>query len=312
MAGPYDRNFEQHLIDNNIFPPHYGYPDGRIPLEAENKKEILQLLARRRASLSPSRFSDEDFRKFQKADANASRERQVTEKVFPIIEGDIGDSKCTDGGIPFTNLKSLTNDKLAHANPDLYYGARPEELDHRIRKQLGGHIVPSTQEDLPILPNYFVEVKGPDGTPAVAKRQLIYGMILGARGCLTAESYGKPAPSFNNHAHTLGCTYQDGLLKMYACHPIPTSAPGAQPGFVTTQLNSWSMTGNPDVFREGAAAYRNGRDWAKQQRNELIKRVNETADNATQTRDQGPDSASEVSTTDIVGPLSQPRNSHEP
>ncbi|KAF9784284.1 hypothetical protein IL306_007297 [Fusarium sp. DS 682] len=59
---------------------------------------------------------------------------------------------------------------LVRGNPDLYYGARPEQLDQKVRQELGSHIIPSTQHDLPIVPNFFLEVKGPDGSAAVAKR----------------------------------------------------------------------------------------------------------------------------------------------
>src|SRR5271156_6090562 len=37
------------------------------------------------------------------------------------------------------------------------------------------------------------------------------------------------------------------------------------------------MTGNIETFRQGATAYRNARDWAKEQRDEAIRRANERA-----------------------------------
>jgi ERCC4-type nuclease len=41
-----------------------------------------------------------------------------------------------------------------------------------------------------------------------------------------------------------------------------------------TQLNTWDITGNAKTFRQGATAYRNARDWTKEQRDEAIKRAN--------------------------------------
>ena len=67
--------------------------------------------------------------------------------MIPIIEGDIRDAKCVAGGIPFTNLDHLTDGTLVPGNPDIYYGARPEQLARRVRNELSGHIIPSTQED---------------------------------------------------------------------------------------------------------------------------------------------------------------------
>ncbi|KAH7114601.1 hypothetical protein EDB81DRAFT_630818, partial [Dactylonectria macrodidyma] len=200
---------------------------------------------------------------------------QVTADVIPIIEGDVGDRKCVARQVPFTNLDHLTDGTLVPGNPDLYYGARPEQLDQKVRRELGGHIIPSTQHDLPIIPNFFLEVKGPDGSAAVAKRQLLYDMALGATGYDAIRSYKADAVKFDNKAYTIGCTYQDGQLKMYGSHPIEPSISRKKPGIVMTQLKAFALTNDPDTFRQGAAAYRNGRDWAKQQRDQAIAQANE-------------------------------------
>ncbi|KAL7940116.1 hypothetical protein V8C42DRAFT_338525, partial [Trichoderma barbatum] len=83
-----------------------------------------------------------------------TKERDYTASVIPIIEGDIGDRKCVAGEIPFTNLDRLTDGTLVPGSPDIYYGARPEQLQPELRSTLGGRIVPSTQSDLSIAPNF--------------------------------------------------------------------------------------------------------------------------------------------------------------
>jgi hypothetical protein len=226
--------------------------------------------------LSASHFSNEDFRKFKRADTNAAKETQVVRNVIASIEGNIEDG-CVSGDVPFTNLHHLTDGTLVAANPDVYYGARPEQLDRKVRRELDGYIVPSTQHDLPIAPNFFLEVKGLEGFPAVAKRQLTYNIALGAKGYDKLRSYGVSDLAFDNKAYTVGCTYHDGVLRMYASHPIEPSIPGKQPGFVMTQLDAFILTNDRDSFRQGAAAYRNGRDWAKQQRDQAIAQANERA-----------------------------------
>ena len=65
-------------------------------------------------------------------------------------------------------------------------------------------------------------------------------------------------------------TYQAGTLKI----------PGGKPEYHMTQINTWGMTGNSKTFREGAAAFRNGRDWANEQREKAIADANKMA-NAT-------------------------------
>ena len=279
-TGPYDRAFQQHLIDHDILPDGYEYPDGRLPIEPSNMKEIMDALARPRPSLSPSRFTDDDFRKFKRADTHAVKESQVVSKVIPIMEGRIGDSKCTASEVLFTNLDHLTDGTIVPAKPDLYYGARPEQLDRQVRRDLDGSVVPSPQHDLPVAPNMFLEVKGPDGSAAVAKRQLAYDIAVGERGQQALWSYKAAEPVYENNAHTLGYTYQDGQLKMYASHQMKPTTPGGRPGYAMTQVDTWGLTGNASAFRKGATAYRNGRDWARRKREEAIKQANAKVDSA--------------------------------
>ncbi len=277
-TGPYNRNFQQNLVDGSVFPHAYRHPDGRVPAKPNNWEEINRRLLQPRASLSPSKFSEERRAEFVQADADAVKEKQVTTSVIPIIEGDIRDAKCVSGGIPFTNLDHLTDGTLVPGNPDIYYGARPEQLDRRVRDELSGHIIPSTQDDLPIAPNFFVAAKGPDGSLPVAGRQASYDGTLGARGMHSLQSYGQEEHTFDNNASTISSIYHGGTLKMFTIHPSQPTDPSNRPEYYMHQLNCWAMTGNTEQFRQGAAAYRNARDWAKKQRDEAIRRANERVD----------------------------------
>ena len=277
-TGPYNRNFQQHLIDSGVYPHAYRHPDGRVPAKPNNWEEINRRLSQPRPSLSPSKFSEEAHEKFIQADADAAKEKQVTTSVIPIIEGDIRDARCVSGGIPFTNLDPLTDGTLVPGNPDIYYGARPEQLDRRVRDELGGHIVPSTQDDLPIAPNFFLAAKGPDGSLAVAGRQASYDGALGARGMRSLQLYGQEEPVFVNTVSTISSIYHGGQLKMFTIHPSQPTSSGSRPEYFMHQLNTWGMTGNVETFREGATSYRNARDWAKEQRDEAIRRANEKVD----------------------------------
>jgi hypothetical protein len=276
-TGVYDRNFQQHLIDHAVYPHGYRHSDGGVPAKPENFKEIHRILALPRPSLSPSRFTDGDYEQFVQADADASKEKQVSELVIPTVEGKIKDAKSRSGGIPLTNFDPLTDGTLKASNPDVYYGARPEQLSRKVRDELGGQIIPSTQHDLPMVPNFFLAAKGPDGSLAVAGRQACYDGALGARGIHILRSYRQEEQTYDNNAHAITSIYHGGTLKMYTSHVAPPSTAGDRPEYHMHQLKGWYMTGDPDTFRQGARAYRNARDWAEQQRDEAIMRANEKA-----------------------------------
>ena len=278
-TGPYDRAFHQHLIDHQIYPNRYKYPNGQTPPKPENLDEIREFILRSRDSLSPTQFSDEKFENFQTAEEHAIKEAQVVSEIIPLIEGDVGDRKCVASDVLFANLDHLTDGTLVPGKPDRYCGARPEQLDRRVRKDLNGHIVPSTQHDLPITPNWFLEAKGPDGSLSVAARQASYVGALSARGIHSLQTYKAPEPQYDNKAYTLTSIYHGGQLKMYASHPIQPSTPGGEPAYVMTQIQTFSLINDLDTFRQGAAAYRNGRDWAKLKRDEAIEKANKVAKN---------------------------------
>ena len=279
-TGPYDSAFQQNLIDGGVFPFAYEYPDGRVLAKPNNRQEIKQRLAQPRPSLSPSKFSEEAHEEFIRADAHASKEKQVTKSVIPIIEGEIKDAKCVSGGIPFTNLDHLTDGTLVPGNPDLYYGARPEQLNRRVRDELSGQIIPSKQHDLPITPNFVLAAKGPNGSLAVAGRQACYDGALGARGMHSLQSYRQEKPIYDNNAYTITSVYHSGVLRMYTSHPVPPTDPEGRSEYCMDQLGVYAMIHNRETFCQGATAFRNASDWTKEQRNEAIRRANERADNS--------------------------------
>ena len=234
----------------------------------------MRRLSQPRPSLSPSNFPEEEFEKFIKADADAMKEKQVTTSVVPLIEGDIGDGMYASGGIPSTNLDHLTDGTLVPSNPDIYYGARPEQLDRRVREELGGHIIPSTQDDLPLAPNFFLAAKGPGGLLTVASLQASYDGSLGARGMRSLESYGREKTVVGNTASTISSIYHGGQLQMFTIHASQPTSSGRPPEYFMHHLRSFVMTDTAETFRQGATHYRNGRDWAKEQRDEAIRLAN--------------------------------------
>ena len=82
------------------------------------------------------------------------------------------------------NLDHLTDGILVRGNPGIYYGARPEQLDWRVRDELSGHIIPSTQDDLPIAPIFF---PGSEGTGRVSGSSWTAGLLR----CIGSERHAQ-------------------------------------------------------------------------------------------------------------------------
>ena len=275
-TSPYDRNFGQNLVDNSIYPDDYEFPDGRDTSRPNNENKILDRLRQPRPSLSPSQFPEKAFRTFKQTNSRALNEDAVMGAVFPVIQGDACIPSARN--MVFGNLEPFTQGNFVDAKPDSYDGAHPAQIDRRIREVLGPYITPSTQQQAPALPNFFAEVKGPDGNGAVAKLQACYDGAIGARGIRELETFGmeNPDTTYDNSAHTITSTYHSatGTLQVYTIHQTQPIDPENPAEYHMTQLNTFAITGTAERFREGVGAFRNARDWAKERRDGLIAAAN--------------------------------------
>jgi hypothetical protein len=275
-SSAYSSNFEQKLIDRGIYPKGYEFQNNRTPPTPMNLEDIRRRLTQPRPSLSPSQFLESDFNNFERHNDRARTEPNAMAKVVPIIAGDSDDRYPSQADVPFGHLELMDKD-LVKPKPDLYYGAKPEQIDRQVRDELGKYIVPSSDTSLPAVPNYFLEGKSTKGRADVAVRQACYDGAVGARAMHQLQNYGASTPVYDGNAYTIASTYHDGQLKMYAIHPTEPKVPGTQPEYYMTQLNAYALGGTADRFREGAGAYRNARDWAKEQRDQFIADANGTA-----------------------------------
>lgn len=276
-TGAYDFAFEQNLIDGGIYPEWpLCFVRHSTPVKPSNVDEIKKRLAQPRPSLSPSKFSEEAHEKFRCAHYNFRKDKQVMNSVLSIIEGDFKDCTCVAGGIPFKNLDHLTDGTIQPGNPDLYDGARPEQLDQQVCTELSGQIIPS-EDDLLIAPNFFLYIKGGDGIPLVAHRATCYDGALGARCMHSLQSWGRDKTIYDNCAYAVTSTYESGRLTMYTCHPVQPTEPGKKPEIYMNLIGGWVLIAQIEQFRQGATAFRNARDWAREQRDEAIRQANARA-----------------------------------
>ena len=278
-SSAYDPLFEQNLIDHGVFPHGYDLEVESASAFPGNLDHINAKLRLPRPSLSPSKFGHAEFRRFEKANLSAQTETGVMNTAFRTIvgESDIPNQQ----NVKFNNLAPLTDGNITQDQPDFYDGARPADVHPQVRKQLSRYVVPSTNTSNPCVPNFFAEGKGPRGNAAVCKRQACYDGGLGARAVHELRTYADPETAFDNNAYTISSTYSGGagggFLTLYATHPTPSESRQRQAEYHMTQLRSYAVTDQPESFREGAGALRNARDWAYENRQELIAAANAKA-----------------------------------
>lgn len=171
---------------------------------------------------------------------------------------------------------------MSQAKPDYYYGAHPKQLDKRVRnnERINKHIVPSTSSHFPVVPNFFIEAKGPRGSGEEALLQACHDGALGARAMHSLQSYGKDQPLYDNNTYAMSSTYHLGTLKIYGHSIAQPNGPGKQPEYYMHQLGGWSMTGNQNTFLQGATAFKNALDWTKDHRDAAITSANVVAAHA--------------------------------
>ncbi|KAK5011636.1 hypothetical protein LTR28_011039 [Elasticomyces elasticus] len=276
-TSPYNANFLQKMIDRGVFPDDHEEL-GDDPPEPKNMDAILQALARPRRSLSPSRFSREEFMRFRRGNTRAKSEAQAAVNVVQYITGANDGQYNPAADVVFNNVAKF-DPNITLLKPDGYYGARPAQIDSRVRSDLDKYIIPSTRTDLPAVPNFFREDKGASGKPDVARNQAMHAGATGARGMLKLQNYGNATPVYDGNAYTISSTYNSGTgtLQMYATHPGQLASGSADPQYYMNPIRSWAMLDMPETFRSGAAAYRNARDWTKEQRDSFIANANVVA-----------------------------------
>ncbi|KAM4068145.1 hypothetical protein HRG_009576 [Hirsutella rhossiliensis] len=276
----YDADFEQHLADHNIYTPFYDFSDGRSPLKPANLEETLLLLTNHRPSLSLSRFTESDFVDFQRKD-NATSESTIIRNVIPIITGNA--DIPNESNLPFTNLESLTDEDTAKAVPDFFDGARPGDIDTRVREDLNNLIRPTKHALVPVVPNFFLEVKPLTGRADVARKQACYDGAHGARAMHALQNYGETEPTYDGKAYAYSAIYHAGIsiLQLFAHHVVEPTTAGGYPEYRMAQLRSFSMADTRETFVQGAAVFRNARDLAKRHRDGFIQSANARAARAT-------------------------------
>lgn len=271
----YSPNAREKLIQHGVYPHDHPFPNGQKPAKPANLDAIVSRLSREHCS--SQQLSERTFDEFLEANRkveNGESTREATERISRLIEGEDPDaSKCTKGFL-FNHFETLTQGCMGQVKPNLVAGARPEQLDSEIRARLHKHILPSGQHSL-IAPNFFFEVKsGATNSTVSCQVRSCYEGAFGTRAIHAIQSFGHQEKNVYDHqAYTITVMFFNSVLRFYAHHPV-MSADGTRREYITNLIRGYYIEGSLEMFQEGVAAYRNAREWAKEQRDEIIMAAN--------------------------------------
>ena len=231
-----------------------------------NSQDWAEAVKRPRASLSPSRMSDE-YEDFDKATEDArSHKGNFVDQVLPKL---ISKNKYSSArNVKFGNLEPLTQ-RIIDARPDYYEGHRAGPQNQSIRTQLGTIITPSVKENDPFLPNFFVIVNNNSVCYAVAEMRARYVGALAARGmhrlqCLAGTE------AYDGNAYAISANYSGECLYLCTHNLTQPEGPGSLPHTHMVPLRSLSPTDSPKSFCESLTAIRNASDKANEYREQFI------------------------------------------
>ena len=276
-SGPRNPRFEQKLVDGGVYNDCSTYPGDRTQPQPANWDYLLELIERPRLPQSPSPLTEETFRKFKAKDKKVTNETDVIGSLYPIISGENEEGPHSPKSQAFNNFDPLLDDDtIKAATTDIYYGSHTSNVDKKIRDQLDGLIVPCTNDTFPIIPNFSIEAKGPDGKHKVALLQACYAGAVGVRAMHALRTYALGEEIFDDKAYAVTAilTGSSSILELYASHITRPTRPDGRPEYHMNKLGSYSLTHRSRVLNEGITAFRNLRDWAKEQRDELVDLAN--------------------------------------
>lgn len=312
-SGPYDPAFEQHLFEHNVMPFVYPWRHGERPKPASNIAEI-KAEVRAARNLEPAEDFERFQGLYDRAvhedkfvsmldvlegDAQAVsqshviRGNQKMSKLRPLTDGTIR------AGNPDRMYGAAADELRPWVRNDLKDLIVPMREENFICPNFVVH-VKSDRGDLTVaraqaaydgalaargMQSIWAYGNRSDSTPEVPsgirERQDRTEATSAGSDVLTVAN---PDASLARVARTITCTWHGGTLMMYAtyCQEEPAPDDGVLAGnfdykfprYASTFIGSWNMTNEEKPFREGLAAYRNGLDWAKKQRDIVIDRAN--------------------------------------
>jgi hypothetical protein len=271
-TGPYDANFEFRMKQFGVVTPTHEPLDGEPQVdEAANETDAVAHIERGRDDVIP----EQDIKFIRQAMGNSTNEAGLRDDVLPKLEVTRVFSHRAERGTEhlFSGLTPIVPDEqVAQAKPDVYFGARPESIQPHVRIALHRHVMPAVNEDAPAAPNFFIAIKGSEGSYGCAKRQALYYAALGARGMRSLETFRRPNLPFDSNIYAISVVLDSRGIDIYGTYILNRSQGSSPITYASTLLGEYPMQKHGCLA--GIHAFRNACELARRIRNDAIARAN--------------------------------------
>lgn len=227
----------------------------------------------RRGSLSPNSFSDTLWSDFVRKNDRARNEGQISTKCLPLFTSDSPFPDNVD--TLFNHLDPLVSEdfKIPAPKPDVSTGIDMTSVPLEIRRPLAQYIVPAIGAEA-ILPNDFIEVKGPHGSGASLVTQVSHNGAAGSRAMHKLRTFrSEDGDEPDGVARTFHMTLHGGpgAVSFYVSHAQRGESTEPAVTYHTTRVGGELVVSSPEHLRKALTIFRNLRDMAAEEREEAVK-----------------------------------------
>lgn len=271
--GPESKLFDGHLRRAGVLWPTLSSPPPR------NVQELRDASAQSWCNTASSSLIQGDFVAFRNSIRAAQNEQQVTDACLSRFNQE----QYVSGGphTPFDRIctRRPLSPRITVAKPDLF-DAETAPAGFHMPDSIADYVQVMQSGIALVLPNFFIEFKGPAGCPKCCQRQAFHNGALGARALHQMRQYGALPDDelFNRHAYTISiCINARGKCSIYAIRVERTQQPPSLlvPSAPTAtyhihMLSVFNMLESVNEFHRGFETIRNLRSWARQKRQEIL------------------------------------------
>jgi hypothetical protein len=264
-------NMRQILISYGIYPDNYKFSTGFVEPKPRNWGELLQAMENPREEA----VSEEAYTTYNSRASDITGDPSIMRLLFPIIQGECNDP--AQEGVQFANIAPFPcSQDIIPPSPAFYYGEKPESLGPHIHQIVGKYIIPSKNSRHPVLPNFLLELAY--DTPLSCVEDIaLYDGIHGARGVHALQEYVNSGSGYDGKAYTIVAILGQRYLGLYTVHLTKPFDSTESPKYYLNLLRNWNIRESLETFQKAIHAYRNMRDFMRDERRRIISIANASA-----------------------------------